>query len=108
MKRFWDMPEYKFNGGYFGGVGGNGGNGNDNNSSDENEDENDDENEHEHVYVNIVHSENISAFEELTHQVLTLEFQDRGLSLDFSLEEAEELGHVLAEIMRYIEKKRAL
>jgi hypothetical protein len=100
MKKFWDMPEYKFNG--FNPNGDNTGGG-------EPDDEVEgDEEEHEHIYLNIVHSENITAYEELVHQVITLEFGDRGISLDLSVEEAEELGHVVAEIMRYLERKRAV
>lgn len=64
--------------------------------------------DHEHVYVNIVQTPNVSAYEEQVHQVISLEFHDRGLSLDFNLEEAEELGEVLAEVMRYLKRKGAI
>jgi hypothetical protein len=95
------MPEYKFNG--FNPNGDSTGGGE---PDDEVEGEN--EEEHEHIYLNIVHSENITAYEELVHQVITLEFGDRGISLDLSVEEAEELGQVAAEIMRYLERKRTV
>ena len=62
--------------------------------------------DHEHEYVNIAQSRNVSAYEELVHQVVTLEFHDRGLTLDFSPEEARELGRVLGEVVRYLESKR--
>ena len=61
--------------------------------------------DHEHSFVNIVQTPNVSAYEELVHQVVTLEFHDRGLTMDFSLEEAEELGRVLAEVTRYLKSK---
>jgi hypothetical protein len=63
--------------------------------------------DHEHTFVNIVETANLAAYEELVHQVVTLEFHDRGLTLDLSLAEAEELGQVLAEIMAYLGRKRA-
>jgi hypothetical protein len=62
--------------------------------------------DHEHAYVNIVETTNLAAYEELVHQVVTLEFHDRGLTLDLSIAEAEELGNVLAEIMAYLSRKR--
>ncbi|HEX2911451.1 MAG TPA: hypothetical protein VH186_11620 [Chloroflexia bacterium] len=64
--------------------------------------------DHEHTYVSIAETHNVSAYEEQVHQVITLEFHDRGLTLDFSLDEAEELGHVLSEVMNYISRKRTV
>src|SRR5262245_30898300 len=66
----------------------------------------DEEEGHEHEYANIAQTPNLSAYEELVHQVITLEFHDRGLTLDFSYEEAEELGQVLADIISYLSRKR--
>ncbi len=68
--------------------------------------EDDEEDGHEHEYSNIAQSPNLSAYEELVHQVITLEFHDRGMTLDFSYEEANELGQVLAAIMNYLSRKR--
>ncbi len=62
--------------------------------------------DHEHTYINIAQTANLSAYEELIHQVVTLEFHDRGLTLDLSQEEAEELGQVLVEVMAYLGRKR--
>jgi|SRR5690348_13434655 hypothetical protein len=70
------------------------------------EDSDEDEEGHEHEYANIAQTPNLSAYEELVHQVITLEFHDRGLTLDFSYEEAEELGQVLADIINYLSRKR--
>lgn len=89
------------------------GNGNGHNSDGHGEDipeenyifEEDDE-DHEHEYTNIAQSRNVSAYEEAVHQVISLEFHDRGLTLDFSAEEARELGKVLAEVVRYLESKQ--
>ncbi len=63
------------------------------------------EDDHEHEFANIAQTPNISAFEEVVHQVITLEFHDRGLTLDFSYEEAEELTQVVAEIKTYLQGK---
>jgi hypothetical protein len=63
--------------------------------------------DHEHHYVGIMQTANIEAYEELVHQIITLEFHDRGLTLDFSAEEAEELGQILVEVMAYFTRKRA-
>jgi hypothetical protein len=65
-----------------------------------------DDEDHEHEYINIAQSRNVSAYEEGVHQVISLEFHDRGLTLDFSAEEARELGLVLAEVVRYLESKQ--
>lgn len=62
--------------------------------------------DHEHEYLNIAQSRNVAAYEEVVHQVISLEFHDRGLTLDFSTEEARELGLVLAEVVRYLESKQ--
>lgn len=83
------------------GKGGGGNGGSDSFYEDFEEDEG-----HEHEYANIAQTPNLSAYEELVHQVITLEFHDRGLTLDFSYEEAEELGQVLADIMSYLSRKR--
>ncbi len=61
--------------------------------------------DHEHTYVNIIQTPNVAAYEEMIHQVVTLEFHDRGLTMDFNIEEAEELGRVLAEVMAYLKRK---
>lgn len=98
----------------FGGNGNGNGNGKDNGSGDggsdsffEPEDEFDDDDDgHEHEYTNIAQTPNLSAYEELVHQVITLEFHDRGLTLDFSYEEAEELGKVVTDIVNYLIRKR--
>jgi hypothetical protein len=93
---------FSFNGN---GHGKNGNGGSDNHFEPEDEFE-DEEDGHEHEYANIAQTPNLSVYEELVHQVITLEFHDRGLTLDFSYEEAEELGQVLADIMSYLSRKR--
>ncbi len=67
-----------------------------------------DDDDHEHTYINIAQTPNLSAYEEQAHEVVTLEFHDRGLTLDFSSEEAEELGRVLAEVVNYLKRKRTI
>lgn len=99
---------FKFNGNGSGKGNGNGSGDGGSDSFFEPEDEFDDDEDdgHEHEYANIAQTPNLSAYEELVHQVITLEFHDRGLTLDFSYEEAEELGKVLADIMSYVSRKR--
>lgn len=80
------------------------GNGNGNHNSDKpfNDDDFEEDEEHEHVYTSITQTRNLSAYAEALHQVITLEFQDRGLSLDFSYAEAQELAQVMAEIAAFL------
>ena len=61
-----------------------------------------DEEEHEHEYNSIIQTPNLAAYAEGIHEVVTLEFHDRGLSLDLSYAEAQELGRVIAEVVTYI------
>lgn len=62
--------------------------------------------DHEHEYRPIIDTENLSAYDEIVHSVITLEFSDRGLALDLSYEEAEELGETLAAIVEYVRRKQ--
>ena len=66
------------------------------------------EEEHEHVYNEVAQTPNLIAFEEMVHQVITIDFQDRGLTLEFDYEEAEELGQLLTQVLEYLQRKRAL
>ncbi len=68
--------------------------------------EDDEEHEHEHTFINIAQTPTLSAYEEEIHGVITLEFRDRGLTMDFSLEEAQELGQVLAAVMTHLKGKQ--
>jgi len=61
---------------------------------------------HEHIYNNIVQTHNLSAYAEAIHEVVTLEFHDRGLSLDLSYAEAQELGKVLVEVVDFLKRPK--
>jgi hypothetical protein len=102
------MAGYENNGNGFS-FNGNGNGHNDGKHEDIPEDEYiyEEDDDHEHEYINIALSRNVAAYEETVHQVVSLEFHDRGLTLDFSTEEAVELGRVLAEVVRYLESKQA-
>ncbi len=80
---------------------------NGNHNSDDHLEEFDEEDDgHEHVYNNIVQTRNLSAYAEAIHEVVTLEFHDRGLSLDLSYAEAQELGKVLAEVVDFLKRPK--
>ena len=75
-------------------------------SDDEIEKFDEEDEDHEHVYNNIVQTRNLSAYAEAIHEVITLEFHDRGLSLDLSYAEALELGKVLAEVVSFLNQSK--
>ncbi|MBI3979418.1 MAG: hypothetical protein HY331_14645 [Chloroflexi bacterium] len=56
------------------------------------------EHDHEHAFVEIARTENIVAYEETVHQVITLRLHDRGLALELTHAEARELADALAQI----------
>ena len=89
------------NNGRNGRSGGSGGGGRFGGQGDEPEDE-----DHEHDYRQIAETESLSAYDEMVHSVITLEFHDRGLALDLSYEEAEELGATVAAIVEYVRRKQ--
>jgi hypothetical protein len=104
------MANYENNGNGFSFNGNGNGHGHNNDGHDgEIPDENyvyeEEDEDHEHEYINIAQSHSVSAYEETVHQVISLEFHDRGLTLDFSADEARELGRVLAEVVKYLESK---
>ncbi len=71
----------------------------------ENDEDFEEEDEHEHEYIDIVQSSIISAYEEVVHQVITLEFHERGLTLDFTYEELGQLSQAISEVAAYIGRK---
>jgi|GEM_PF-1952378 len=64
------------------------------------------EEDHEHVYSEIANTPNLMAYEEMVHQVVSIEFQDRGITLNFDYEELEELGLLVTEVIQYLQRKR--
>jgi len=65
-----------------------------------------DEHPHEHAYVPIVSAEPLSAYEEAVHRVITIEFLDRGLSLNLDYDEALQLAAVTQQIAEYIQRRQ--
>jgi hypothetical protein len=61
---------------------------------------------HEHFYSEIEGTENISAFEETTHHMITLQFHERGLALSMSYEEALELADAMQKVVGHIGQGR--
>ncbi len=64
------------------------------------------EEDHEHVYSEIAQTPNLVAYEEMVHQVISIEFQDRGVTLNFDYDEIEELGVLIEELVRYLQRKQ--
>ena len=62
--------------------------------------------EHDHAFQEIEGTENISAYEETTHHVITLQFQERGLALSMNYEEALELADAMQKIVVHIGRGR--
>ena len=61
---------------------------------------------HEHAYVEIEGTENISAYEETTHHLITLQFHERGLALTMNYEEALELADAMQKVVAHIGQGR--
>jgi hypothetical protein len=65
-----------------------------------------DAHDHEHAYLEIEGTENISAYEETTHQLITLQFHERGLALMLNYEQAFELADAMQKIVGHIGRGR--
>ena len=64
------------------------------------------EHDHEHNYQEIDGTENISAYEETTHHVITLQFHERGMALSMTYEEALELADAMQKVVVHIGRGR--
>jgi hypothetical protein len=64
------------------------------------------EHDHEHAFEEIAATENITAFEETTHHLITLEFHDRGLSLTLDYAQAYELLDAMQKVLAHIGRGR--
>jgi hypothetical protein len=60
------------------------------------------EHDHEHHYSEIEGTENISAYEETTHHIITLQFHERGVALSLNYEEALELADAMQKVVGHI------
>ena len=61
---------------------------------------------HDHAFEEIEGTENLSAYEETTHHVITLQFQERGLALSMNYEEALELADAMQKIVVHVGRGR--
>jgi hypothetical protein len=61
-----------------------------------------DERGHEHAYREIDGTENISAYEETTHRMITLQFHERGVALTLNHEEVLELADALQKVVAHL------
>jgi len=64
------------------------------------------EHDHEHYYSEIEGTENISAYEETTHHIITLQFHERGVALSMNFEEALELADAMQKVVAHIGRGR--
>lgn len=63
-------------------------------------------NTHEREIIEVVDSETIAALEHTPYGTFTLQFCQRGLSLDLTYEEAAALGVVVEKVVEYVKTKR--
>jgi hypothetical protein len=57
---------------------------------------------HEHSYQEIEGTENISAYEETTHRLITLQFHERGLAITMNYEEVLELADAMQKVVGHL------
>ena len=63
------------------------------------------EHAHEHKYIDIVESATISAYGEGIHETVTLQFNQKGIALMLSYEEALELAEVMPAVKKHCESR---
>jgi hypothetical protein len=63
------------------------------------------EHAHDHEFVDIIESETIFAYAEAVHEVITLQFNQRGIALNLAYEEALELGKVMQAVKEHCDKR---
>ncbi len=61
------------------------------------------EHAHEHEYVDIAEGEMVSAYAEGIHETVTLQFNQKGVALMLSYEEALELAEVMRAVKEHCE-----
>lgn len=60
---------------------------------------------HRNELVKIFDAATVTAFEQIPHDVITVRLHQRGLSLDLTYGEAEELATVMEKVVKYVNKK---
>ncbi len=63
------------------------------------------EHAHEHEYIDIVESETVFAYAEAIHEVVTLQFNQRGIALNLGYEEALELAKVMQAVKEHCDRR---
>ena len=63
------------------------------------------EHAHDHEVVDIVESDTIFAYAETIHEVVTLQFNQRGIALNLSYEEALELTEVMRAVKEHCDSR---
>ncbi len=63
------------------------------------------EHDHEHEYIDIAESDTVSAYAEGIHETVTLQFNQKGVALMFSYEEALELAKVMWAVKKHCESR---
>ena len=63
------------------------------------------EHAHDHEFIDIVECETISAFAEAFHELITLQFNERGIALSLSYEEALELTEVMLAVKEHCDSR---
>ncbi len=63
------------------------------------------EHTHEHEFIDIAESETIFAYAEAIHEVVTLQFNQRGIALNLSYEEALELAEVMLAVKEHCDSR---
>ncbi len=63
------------------------------------------EHTHEHEYIDIAESETVFAYAEAIHEVVTLQFNQRGIALNLSYEEALELVEVMQAVKEHCDSQ---
>ena len=60
---------------------------------------------HEHEYIDIAESETVLAYAEAIHEVVTLQFNQKGVALMFRYEEALEIAEVMRAVKEHCERQ---
>ncbi len=63
------------------------------------------EHAHEHEFIDIAESETVFAYAEAIHQVVTIQFNQKGVALSLSYEEAGELAEVMRAVKEHCDSR---
>jgi len=63
------------------------------------------EHAHDHEFIDIIESDTIFAYAEAIHEVVTLQFNQRGIALNLGYEEALELTAVMEAVKEHCDSQ---